>query len=561
MRRRLLCLPVVLALVGVALAGCEGAAPANAEATRAGEYSVLITAPTQADLPKCTAAIHGTVAFVNAPPTLWACDARWREIPCNDLLLGAVAYSSTTQSLWACVNNHWTAVAQPAGAAGPAGSKGEPGAVGPAGPAGASGPAGTPGPAGENGAPGAKGDPGAPGADGMSGADGKAALVATSVEPGGINCELGGTRVDVGLDANANAVLDASEITRTSYVCSGAPGGPAPTCPDSLTQCTDSCVDLSSSPGNCGACGRSCAIGTACQAGGCEPLSCANGLKCPAKSSCCAGSCMDVTLQACNDGNATNGDGCSTQCRIEPHWSCSGPPSACGGLCGDGVIVDAEQCDDKNLVDGDGCSATCKLEPGWSCATPGTPCTLICGDGLVVGPNECEDGNLLSGDGCSGLCIPEPTYTCSHSAPSVCRQHVFRVSGLDQNFAFAESVNGLPAPTSGSYPMLLTSAMTSDPQDLCNPLPGGSLTGAVAFSSRGTCSFSVKALNAQHAGAVAAVLYNTSTGSMTTLNLVAVAEPITIPIVLTDYSAGLSIVNLIKQGPTTITWQPLPTFE
>jgi microcystin-dependent protein len=38
----------------------------------------------------------------------------------------------------------------------------------------------------------------------------------------GANCSGGGTKVDSGLDANANGTLDASEVASTSYVCNGS---------------------------------------------------------------------------------------------------------------------------------------------------------------------------------------------------------------------------------------------------------------------------------------------------------------------------------------------------
>ncbi len=63
--------------------------------------------------------------------------------------------------------------------------------------------------------PGPAGDPGDPG---------DPALVRTSVEPAGTNCPAGGTKVEVGVDANGNGTLDASEVTATTYVCSGGDG-------------------------------------------------------------------------------------------------------------------------------------------------------------------------------------------------------------------------------------------------------------------------------------------------------------------------------------------------
>jgi OmcA/MtrC family decaheme c-type cytochrome len=52
------------------------------------------------------------------------------------------------------------------------------------------------------------------------------ALVKTSPEPAGANCASGGTRIDSGIDANGNGVLDPSEINAaaTTYVCNGTPG-------------------------------------------------------------------------------------------------------------------------------------------------------------------------------------------------------------------------------------------------------------------------------------------------------------------------------------------------
>jgi cysteine-rich repeat protein len=70
----------------------------------------------------------------------------------------------------------------------------------------------------------------------------------------------------------------------------------------------------------------------------------------------CCGNGVLETGEACDDGNTTDGDGCSAACAIEPP-----PPSPC---CGNGVLEAGEACDDGNTVDGDGCSATCTLEVG-----------------------------------------------------------------------------------------------------------------------------------------------------------------------------------------------------
>jgi hypothetical protein len=54
--------------------------------------------------------------------------------------------------------------------------------------------------------------------------DPPASVVATVAEPPGVNCAGGGVAIESGLDRNDNGVLDASEVTTTSYVCAGVPG-------------------------------------------------------------------------------------------------------------------------------------------------------------------------------------------------------------------------------------------------------------------------------------------------------------------------------------------------
>lgn len=56
---------------------------------------------------------------------------------------------------------------------------------------------------------------------------GTSSLVKSSPEPVGANCPFGGVRIDTGLDANNNGVLDADEINAAavSFVCNSAPNG------------------------------------------------------------------------------------------------------------------------------------------------------------------------------------------------------------------------------------------------------------------------------------------------------------------------------------------------
>jgi hypothetical protein len=67
------------------------------------------------------------------------------------------------------------------------------------------------------------GPPGPQGQQGVIGTDGLNALINTITEPAGANCTNGGTKIETGLDANENGILDAGEvnISETQYVCNG----------------------------------------------------------------------------------------------------------------------------------------------------------------------------------------------------------------------------------------------------------------------------------------------------------------------------------------------------
>jgi OmcA/MtrC family decaheme c-type cytochrome len=75
------------------------------------------------------------------------------------------------------------------------------------------------------GKPGESGEAGPPGEGGPSGDSGTGVptLVKSTPEPAGANCANGGTKIEVGPDTNQNGVLDEDEVisSATSYVCNG----------------------------------------------------------------------------------------------------------------------------------------------------------------------------------------------------------------------------------------------------------------------------------------------------------------------------------------------------
>ncbi len=81
----------------------------------------------------------------------------------------------------------------------------------------------------------------------------------------------------------------------------GAAGWPGVSCDGGLEGCAGKCVDLTSNPNNCGACGTVCTAPTAtCLAGKCTG--------CPAGQEMCAGTCLDTTSDPNNCGT------CGTVC-------------------------------------------------------------------------------------------------------------------------------------------------------------------------------------------------------------------------------------------------------
>ena len=99
---------------------------------------------------------------------------------------------------------------------------------GPVGPSGTTGAQGAQGIQGLTGSQGIQGATGVAGTNGTNGTNGQNTLVKTTTETAGANCTTGGVKIEYGLDANNNGILDVSEVnaTLTKYVCNGAQGTP-----------------------------------------------------------------------------------------------------------------------------------------------------------------------------------------------------------------------------------------------------------------------------------------------------------------------------------------------
>jgi hypothetical protein len=98
-------------------------------------------------------------------------------------------------------------------------------------------------------------------------------------------------------------------------------------CDPGLTSCTTGCADLSKDSSNCGACGKACASGEACNAGKCE-------IVCASPTTKCGTSCVNTSSDTSNCGACgkacASGEVCkSGTCEIV----CSSPTTKCGTAC------------------------------------------------------------------------------------------------------------------------------------------------------------------------------------------------------------------------------------
>ena len=298
-------------------------------------------------------------------------------------------------------------------------------------------------------------------------------------------------------------------------------------------------------------------------AGRCVPTSaCTVASDCAQATECAQPTC---TAGACGSNNAPAGTPVASQ-----------TPGDCRAAVCDGtgnvatVRDDSDRPDDGNQCTADACIAGV---PGFTMAPYGTACSQAggticngagvcvsaCGNGITTAPETCDDGNAAQGDGCSSSCSIEPGFTCS-GAPSYCLGHYFQISpgALSVLFELGSGGAVASAPTVGTFPVVLAPPTGGGgAPDLCNPAFDGSIVGAVVLAQRGTCSFYVKATNAQAAGAAAIVVYNNNLAQpgVFTSNI-AGTPPIGIPFAGISNADGMTIRTLLTNQSVALTWLP-----
>lgn len=157
-------------------------------------------------------------------------------------------------------------------------------------------------------------------------------------------------------------------------------------------------------------------------------------------------------------------------------------------------------------------------------------------------------------DGDAGLEFP--TLNSVHTpgtAPSAItvgattNSHVFfaavRDDGRRRNALFGDG----PKPSPTLTAPLRDVSQFQDNGEACSPLANGSLDGVIALIQRGTCAFATKVNNAQKAGAVGVVIYQSEGNDFpfAPLGLVETGIPAT----MIGYSDGIELKNILRSSP------------
>lgn len=117
------------------------------------------------------------------------------------------------------------------------------------------------------------------------------------------------------------------------------------------------------------------------------------------------------------------------------------------------------------------------------------------------------------------------------------------------NASFGPPLTTTPLPGT----LKLANDGTGTVTDGCEAFAGGFFTGQIAVMDRGTCSFKTKTLNAQNAGAIAAVIVNNAGSPAPALgDDPTIVTPITIPTVSLAQADGAAIVAQIPSGVSVV---------
>jgi len=248
------------------------------------------------------------------------------------------------------------------------------------------------------------------------------------------------------IDDDQDGLVDCDDPDCVNAAACGA------TCGNGVVEAGEECDDGNGTPGD--GCAADCTLETVTPETNCTDrvdndgdglVDCADP-DCANVAFCMCGNGVVDPGEACDDGNNTDGDGCSSSCQVEASSEtqcddgidndgdglvdcadsdCQNDPVC--GVCGNGIVEAGEQCDDGNVTIGDGCDDRCMLEVSpeicndgidndldglvdcadTDCASDPACGSPMCGNGIVEAGEECDDGNSVNGDGCSSTCLIE----------------------------------------------------------------------------------------------------------------------------------------------------------
>lgn len=165
-------------------------------------------------------------------------------------------------------------------------------------------------------------------------------------------------------------------------------------CPSGQLECDGQCVNLSTNHDNCGACGQACDADQVCTGGTCQ---------CPADQTECNGRCVDLQDDPANCGACDQS--CGDQACVNGTCQCPTGQTECNGQCVD-LLNDSNNCGTCGQpCDGQQCcNGVCQTDCG-ACST--NPCK--------PGPGEPENLYICCVDDFGGAYCCYYTQTCAAS--------------------------------------------------------------------------------------------------------------------------------------------------
>jgi hypothetical protein len=211
-----------------------------------------------------------------------------------------------------------------------------------------------------------------------------------------------------GLDDDCNGQVDEGGVC-TVVADAGM------TCPPPGVLCGSDCVDLSSSAGNCGACGRACDAGQSCGAGACFTPCTPSTEVCDGVDNDCNGAVDD------NLGSSSCGTGICARTVLNcvgGHTQPCAPGPAATEAC-NGLDDDCDGVVDNNVT---GVGGACRTGMAGACSTGTQSCTN--GQPRCV-PDHVPSPELCNGldDDCNGLVddgVVVPATSCTTTLPGIC---------------------------------------------------------------------------------------------------------------------------------------------